>query len=177
MKIGEAIVSEDAQVIAMPHHLARRSISERILCGWQVALAILASLTVPVLASPDDGKVALICASPLDRKDPDPVIRIYINATFEKSGVISHMSILFQTYSNKYYDRSKQYNSEGINQVPDTAEWQWIGTAVTNKKHVLLGRLFHNHTGWHYVEHHGNTSKSMGPFRTVVSDCFEDEND
>lgn len=112
-------------------------------------------------APPDIGSsVNLVCRPPLDRSDPNPVVKTIVDLTFKNGHEVQEFNVLHQRFDGTTVDRSNQYTGT-VAHVPDHNEWSWSGRLDRNRHITMEARVFRNaRNEWWYEENVFNDGRS-----------------
>ena len=100
------------------------------------ALAALYALTSAAKAT-DPYTTRLQCTPPLDRRDPNPITRIYVSIE-EHMGI--DMSVVHEAANGEYYDRAEQYTDIKVS-VKNGIKG-WTGKWTKNPNHIMAGGVY-----------------------------------
>lgn len=96
--------------------------------------------------------VDLTCLPPLDRRDPNPVIRIHVTAQFDEDMNVTKLDVVHLLFNGAEHNRSDQYTNDFLGRKPGYLDWSWKGTWVKNSSVTMIGHLYFNNLGWFYEE-------------------------
>jgi hypothetical protein len=102
------------------------------------------------------GKVvehAFACTPPLDRRDPNPVTKIYVIVDFDQSNVLRWMNVIHTQFNgNEIW--FQQYQTDTVSS-PDASKpvYNWHGTNRKDPRLTMGGGLYYGaDNNWHYAE-------------------------
>lgn len=115
-----------------------------------------------------------VCKPPLDRSDPDPVVKIWVTYDFDATHVeLLRMSVMHERFSGAFVDRFQQYRTQ---LKFDGAIYGWTGSLAKNPAIHMAGGIYTATDGhWYYRERLWDAhNRPEGDWTSTCSDPLPD---